>query len=126
VIQNIFWPDRRAAINLDADMEYDMDRLLLKFLSTLFFGCLLVTGLSANQGKLPNIVVIMQLEHTGNEKRWFQKNYTGTLGPVKPVALFDLQENPAEDESMNLVDDPEHKKRVLQMSNTYLHIRNAG
>ncbi|RME67233.1 MAG: hypothetical protein D6781_13625 [Verrucomicrobia bacterium] len=43
-----------------------------------------------------------------------------------PIALFNLDENPAEDEARNLIHDPAHAERVRAMRARYLAIRNSG
>ena len=49
-------------------------------------------------------------EQSKGHKKWAFMN-----GTVSPVALFDLSDNPSEDEGKNLLSNPEHKPRVERM-----------
>ncbi|MEX0320897.1 MAG: arylsulfatase [Puniceicoccaceae bacterium] len=44
----------------------------------------------------------------------------------EPIELYNLDSNPYEEASRNLVDHPEQRARVKNMHNRYLHIRNSG
>lgn len=48
------------------------------------------------------------------------------LTQFEPAALFNLVQNPTENEADNLIDHPDHKDRVAAMLNRYLEIRNGG
>jgi arylsulfatase A-like enzyme len=51
-------------------------------------------------------------------------NATGRAG--EPFALFNLRENPTEDEAFNLIHDEHHQQRVAEMSEKYQSIRESG
>jgi hypothetical protein len=53
-------------------------------------------------------------------KKWAFMN-----GTVSPVALFDLADNPSEDESKNLLSNPEHKPRVERMIRNFYNTRDT-
>ncbi|PAY16884.1 sulfatase [Rhodopirellula sp. SM50] len=48
------------------------------------------------------------------------------LSKFKPIALFNLDENPTEHPAENKVDEPAHAQRVEQLKNEYLRIRQSG
>lgn len=70
--------------------------------------------------------LIMELEGPDHGKNRFRQDYTGKLGSLKAIALFDLKDNRAENEDKNLVNSPEQRNRVAQMLATYMRIRNEG
>ena len=43
-----------------------------------------------------------------------------------PVELYNLEENPAESESGNLINDPKEAGRVKTMFDTYKRVRTSG
>ncbi|TWU55591.1 sulfatase family protein [Rubripirellula reticaptiva] len=48
------------------------------------------------------------------------------VSKFEPIALFNLNDNPAEDEKQNWVNDPEQAERVKAMRDQYIRIRTSG
>jgi hypothetical protein len=48
------------------------------------------------------------------------------LNGLKPIALFDLRDNPQEKEEKNLIENQEYKDKVEKLLNKYLEYRNTG
>jgi arylsulfatase A-like enzyme len=44
----------------------------------------------------------------------------------EPLALFNLRENPLEDESGNFINNPEHQAKVTELYELYKHLRTSG
>ena len=59
-------------------------------------------------------------EQSKAHKKWAFMN-----GTVSPVALFDLSDNPSEDDGKNLLSNPEHKPRVERMIQQFYDARDT-
>jgi hypothetical protein len=72
------------------------------------------------QGGSKNQLILRQ----GPWKLIIQSNHK--LTKFEPTALFNLEENPTEEETRNLIDDPEHQERAQRMYDHYFEVRNGG
>jgi hypothetical protein len=48
------------------------------------------------------------------------------VSKFEPIALFNLNENPLEEEKRNVINDPAQAERVKKMRDTYIRIRTSG
>lgn len=70
--------------------------------------------------------LIMKADLTPEEQKNYKSIYGSKLMPMIPVGLYNLEQNPAEDEAENLIDDPLQAGRIRTMFDTYKRLRTSG